>query len=83
MLLKNELTQYGCDMAPEAFEEILGDLHGVLHPALSIGELLRHPTLGLRYIEAVRYRAECPALPEEMILRRLENLRKNGQESRE
>ena len=79
MKLADELALYGSGADPEAFREVLQELHAIMHPAWTSEQLLYRPADALRFCEAVR--ARCgPGLPDEAILRRLTNLRKHGQD---
>jgi hypothetical protein len=79
MRLESELKLFGATVGAEQFKELLADLHNALHPSWTEEQLLYHPRDGLRYCEAIRARAG-QGLPDEMILRRLNNLRKNPEE---
>lgn len=80
MKLEAELKLYGCDQDAIQFNEIVGELHAVLHPSWTFEQLLYHPRDAAQYCEAVR--ARCGrGLPDEMILRRLNNLRKMSRRS--
>jgi hypothetical protein len=78
MQLADELRLYGCECDPLEFHDILVELLHAMHPDWNQEQLLYHPTDGLGYVRAVRCRARCDGLPEEVILRRLNNIRKNG-----
>lgn len=77
MNLDDELKFYGSTMDADEFSDMIQELHAVMHPAWNAEQLLYHLRDALRYCEAVRARAG-QGLPDEMILRRLNNCRKNG-----
>lgn len=78
MKLEDELKLYGAKVTdPAAFCDILADVHHAMCPSLTVEQLTFRPSLGVVYIAAVRGRAG-EGLPEEMILRRLTNIRKRG-----
>jgi len=79
MKLEEELKLYGCGLSPEQFEKRLVDLLAAMYPNLNSEQLLYYPDLASRYCEAVRCSTRCPGLPDEMILRRLQNIRKRGE----
>lgn len=75
MTLTDELKLYGATVDADEFNDIIQELHAVMHPAWTSEQLLYHLRDGLRYCDAVR--ARCgQGLPDEMILRRLNNKRK-------
>lgn len=75
MRLQEELKFYGSEMPDEDFNTLLSKVHEVLAPGLSEEQLLYQPTLAFRLCEIMRLRAGN-GLPDEMILRRLQNIRK-------
>ncbi len=75
MQLDKELELYGVSMEPKRFKELLGDLHINMHRAWTEEQLLYHPQDAIIFCHAVRHRCG-PGLPDEMILRALNNLRK-------
>lgn len=77
LLLDKELELYGCDWKAVDFNDLLIDLHTVMHPSWSTEELLYEPDQSKVYCDAVRARAG-KGLPNRMILRRLQNVRKRG-----
>jgi hypothetical protein len=77
MKLEDELKLYGSEMDAAEFEDVIQELHAVMHPMWSFEQLLYEPRHELRYCEAVRARAG-QGLPDNMILRRLNNIRKKG-----
>jgi hypothetical protein len=77
MLLEKELELYGCEVAANEFNELLADLHIQMHPSWTTEQLLYRPSYGITFVNAVRSKTRCHGLPEEMVLRRLQNLRKN------
>jgi len=78
MRLEEELRLYGCEMSPEDFESRLADLLAAMSPNLNTEQLLYYPDQAKRFCEAVRCSVKCSGLPDEMILRRLQNIRKRG-----
>lgn len=82
MRLQEELKFYGSQMTDESFNTLLSQVHEVIAPALSEEQLLYQPTLALRLCEVMRLRAGA-GLPDEMILRRLQNIRKMRRKSAE
>lgn len=75
MRLQEELKFYGSEWTDDKFNSLLSQVHEVLAPGLSEEQLLYQPTLAFRLCEVVRLRAGN-GLPDEMILRRLQNIRK-------
>jgi hypothetical protein len=82
MRLQEELKFYGSEMTDDKFNTLLSQVHEVLAPGLSEEQLLYQPTLALRLCEVMRLRAGA-GLPDEMILRRLQNIRKMRRKSAE
>ncbi len=78
MKLEDELKLYGCEVSADEFESRLADLLAAMYPNLNTEQILYHPDNAKRYCEAVRCSVKCPGLPDEMILRRLQNIRKRG-----
>lgn len=78
MTLAKELALYACDKDPAEFEDILCSLHVNMHPSWNVEELLYEPDQGKVYCDAVRARAG-KGLPNRVILRRLQNVRKKGE----
>lgn len=78
MKLEDELRLYGCNKSPTDFEDTLVTLLGAMYPQMNTEQLLYFPDLAKRYCEAVRSAVGCQGLPDEMILRRLQNIRKAG-----
>lgn len=78
MKLETELKLYGCDVGADMFEETLANLMGAMFPNRNSEQLLYYPYDALRFCEAVRSATRCQGLPDEMILRRLQNIRKRG-----
>ncbi len=78
MKLEDELKLYGCNLTPDEFEGILADLLSAMYPNVNSEQLLYDPNRALRYCEAVRSATGCKGLADEMILRRLQNIRKRG-----
>jgi len=79
MKLEDELRQYDCCLSAEEFEEILEDVLRKHFPDLNTEQLLYYPDKAKRYCDLVREKTNCWKLPDEMILRRLQNIRKRGQ----
>jgi hypothetical protein len=76
--LEAELLLFGSPTDAVEFEEVLQELHAVLHPSWTSEQLLYHPREALRFCEAIR--ARCgQGLPDEMVLRRLTNIRKRAE----
>lgn len=80
MKLEDELRLYGCDLTPQDFENTLANLLAAMFPNVNSEQLLYEPCRAKRYCEAVRCSTKCHGLPDEMILRRLQNIRKRGPE---
>jgi len=78
MRLEDELRLYGCDISAQDFESRLADLLAAMYPNMNTEQLLYYPDQAKQYCEAVRSSVKCPGLPDEMILRRLQNIRKRG-----
>ena len=76
MFLDDELKQYGCEINGEEFNQMLTDLHGTMNKGLNEEQLLYDCFKGVRFVETVRDLCNCPRLSAEMILRRLNNIRK-------
>jgi hypothetical protein len=82
MKLEDELRLYGCDLTPQVFENTLANLLAALFPPnVSSEQLLHEPDRAKRYCDAVRRSTGCEELPDEMILRRLQNVRKGWPEA--
>jgi hypothetical protein len=75
--LPDELSLYGATVDADAFNRMLLEIHQSMCPQWNAEQLLYHPTTNLVFVRAVQARAG-EGLPEEMILRRLNNLRKRG-----
>jgi hypothetical protein len=78
--LNDELTEHGSALSATEFREVLIDVWQTLAPALNMERVLYRPSLALSICGAVRARAGR-RLPDEMILRHLNNTRKKGSES--
>lgn len=78
MTLADELKLFGSEVDADTFNDTIHELHAVMHPAWNAEQLLYRLRDALRYCEAVRARAG-QGLPDEMILRRLTNLRKRSE----
>lgn len=78
--LDEELSSYGCSVTPEEFEEALSDTLAQVVGGLPNPEerLLYQPDQAKAFCNRIRDRLNCPQLPDEMILRRLQNIRKRG-----
>lgn len=75
--LSTELAFYGCDMTPDAFNDLLIEMLHNMAPSLGPEQMTYYPiAFGAPYVHAIRARAG-KGLPEEMIIRRLRNLQKN------
>lgn len=81
MTLADELKLYGSEMDANEFKDVIQELHAVMHPSWNPEQLLYHLRDALRYCEAVRARAG-QGLPDEMIMRRLNNCRKRPEPER-
>ena len=77
MKLEDELKLYGCYLDPSQFEEILADVFAGMCAGMNDEGLLYRPSDAVRYCQAIRARTS-DGLPEEMILRRLINMRKSS-----
>ncbi len=75
--LIKELLRYGSPMSAMGFEKLLKELHEAMNPSGNIETLLYNPKEAIKFTDAVREKAG-KNLPDEMILRRLQNLRKSG-----
>lgn len=82
MRIEDELRLYGCDATAQAFDETLQDVFTAMFATWTIEELERRPSHGVSYVEAVRRAMQCRSLEEEMVMRRLQNIRKSGKERR-
>ncbi len=76
--LSKELESLGCKLDETEFRETLLELHVILHPSWTDEELLFHPRDASVYCEAIRFKTECSALPDHLILRTLINTRKKS-----
>jgi hypothetical protein len=75
--LDKELDLYGARVGATEFNDTIKKLHAVMHPHWKGEELLYEPESARRYCAAVR--AKCgDGLPDNVILRRLNNIRKKG-----
>ena len=77
MKLADELRLYGSGCDAGEFNNLIQELHAVMHPAWSIEDLCYEPRHAAIYCEAVRARAGS-GLPDRMIMKRLTNCRKRG-----
>ena len=81
MTLDKELDLYGSQVTGADFNDILRELHKNMHPHLNTEQLLYETDAQHRFCEAVRARAG-QGLPNNMILRRLQNIRKATRKKR-
>jgi hypothetical protein len=72
------LADFGIDLGPEEFVDLLADMMAQLYPAFTIDELLVRPREALRFCDAARQRLDCYDLPDDVILRALLNRRKSS-----
>lgn len=77
MKMAEELRQYGCSMEPEAFRDLVVELHQLLHPSWTDEQLLFHPYNAMQFCEAVRQKTQ-QWVPDHFVLRTLINCRKRG-----
>lgn len=75
--LSDSPSNYGFDGPIEAFDEVVVDLFHGSYPAFSVDELLVRPREGVRFCDAVRTKLGNYDVPDDLILRRLLNRRKN------
>lgn len=75
MTLAEELKLFGSAVDAAEFNDTIQVLHAVMHPAWNAEQLLYQLDHAKRFCEAVRAGAG-QGLPDEMILRRLNNTRK-------
>src|SRR4051812_43318607 len=75
-----ELLAYGCDMEPSAFEELLGETHADLFPAWTDEELADHLRNALDFCNVIRRKLKSD-IPDDLIMRSLRNMRKQGRET--
>lgn len=80
-ILHKELKQFGCDLTPDQFRDIVLGLRQAMHGTWTDEELLYHPYDALRFCAAVRARSR-DSLPDELVLRTLVNIRKNQRRPR-
>jgi hypothetical protein len=79
--LSEELKLYNSEMEPDEFNDTLQETHTTIAPNLNAEQLMYYPTeFAAPLCRAIRAKAGR-RLPDEMILRRLNNLRKNGSDS--
>lgn len=77
--LNDSPMNYGFDGPIEAFDEKIVDLFHAMYPAFTVDELLVRPREALRFCDASRVGFGNYDLPDDLILRRLLNRRKNPQ----
>ena len=78
--MANRLAIYGYKKELEDFDDVLADEWWRHYEELfgTVEMLLHNPTDALKFVAAVRLRAELPDLLENEILLRLTNIRKSG-----
>ncbi len=75
--LESRLREHGCEMDVVNFRDLLAEsLHNIC-PNWNDEELMHNPQEALRYCAEVRTRANCPGLPDDVILRALSGMRKH------
>lgn len=74
--LASELKQYGAKVSAEEFNDMLQELYYAMGYVLTVDEFLCHPDEAKRFCCEVR-RKVGKKLPDDMILRRLLNIRKS------
>ena len=78
--LWQSLQDCGCTCSADRFREIC--VEELEKFALDNGwtgdELMAHPSVALQYVQAVRVRLNCAAVPEEIICRTPINIRRRG-----
>lgn len=77
MALREELKLHKARVGPGEFVKTIVAMHKTMFPAWTFEDLLYNPRMALRYTDAIRFRCG-DQLPDDVILRRLNNLRKNG-----
>jgi hypothetical protein len=77
--VQDKLAACGADdIDPAEFREVVCDLHSILHPCLTVDQVLARPTeCGVPFCETVRRRF-AHKIPDEVILGELLNARKDG-----
>lgn len=78
MKLKDELLLFGASVPDADFEDVLVRVHANANASRTTEQLLYHPDEAKVFCHAVRARCGL-GLPDEMILRRLQNVRKKGE----
>jgi len=75
--LDTALEQYGCQLDPISFRELLEGRHEYMFPSWTIDELVCNPDDAKKYCHSIRAETECPELPDPLILRTLMNARRS------
>lgn len=79
--LRLQLRDYGCELTPAEFRELLADLMVEMFPALTDEDLIYTINESEEFCRVVRGRAECPDFSRDFILRSLVNVRKHASRS--
>lgn len=79
--LRLQLPEFGCELSPDEFRELLVDLKVEMFPAFTDERLSFTRDEAEEYCGVVRRRAECSGLTREFILANLNNVRKGGSRS--
>lgn len=74
--LRKHLEEFGCDIEPDDFRDMLADMLAALYPGWTDERLTRNPDDAKRYCAAVRARTGLD-LPDEFVLQTLTNIRKH------
>lgn len=80
--LQKALLDHGCEMRRDDFEDMLQELHADMFPSWTDEELLYNPSQAILYINKVREKSKCFHLPDSLVLKALNNMRKRGRGKR-
>ncbi len=77
-MLKSELQACGCELLPAEFKQIVVDCLADMYKSRTIDELVCQPREARMLCNYARRRTNCSALPDQLILATLMNVRKAG-----
>jgi hypothetical protein len=75
--LKDELKSHGCAMEEGEFRDLLAETLHQMFRAWNDEQLMRHPIEAIGYCYVIRHRLRLTEFPFELILRTLQNMRKD------
>ena len=75
--LETELEEFGCNLDPNTFRELLEDRKVATSPSWTIDDLVCHPQEAKEFCDLIRSESSSPKLPDSLILRTLMNVRRS------